>query len=120
PNFARIVQDRRRILPIASLVSNTRPMEEVMRIVAMISFAAGLLCLADAHATTQSNIPLVPTGQAGLFQLAGSFHSSPNKLNDKYLSGLSGGYNGIGGSEPKAKYFKSRMPKIPRCCANSR
>jgi len=32
-------------------------------------------------------------------QLAGSFHSSPNKLNDKYLVGKSGGRYGIGGSE---------------------
>jgi len=32
-------------------------------------------------------------------QLAGSFHTSPNKLNDKYLAGKSGGRLGIGGTE---------------------
>ena len=48
-----------------------------------------------------------------VIQLAGS----PNKLGDKSLSGLAGGFYGIGGNEPKAKYFRSRVKKIPRCCA---
>jgi len=52
-------------------------------------------------------------------QLAGAFAKSTNKLGDKYLDGKAGGIYGIGGSEPHVKYFKSRMPKIPRCCTGT-
>jgi len=51
-----------------------------------------------------------------LLQLAGS----PNKLADKSMAGLAGGFYGIGGNEPRAKYFRSRMKKIPRCCTASK
>ena len=55
-----------------------------------------------------------------VIQLAESNSKSPNKLGDKFLDGKSGGIYGIGSSEPHAKYFKSRMKKIPRCCAVSK
>ena len=53
---------------------------------------------------------------AGTVQLAGSFHNSPAKLNDKYLAGKSGGWYGIGG--PESKIFRKK--KIVPCCNNSK
>jgi hypothetical protein len=54
---------------------------------------------------------------AGIIQLAGSFHNSTGKLNDKYLAGKSGGWYGIGG--PESKIFKKKR-KIVTCCNNSK
>lgn len=53
---------------------------------------------------------------AGTVELAGSFHNSPAKLNDKYLAGKSGGWYGIGG--PESKIFKKK--KLVPCCNNSK
>jgi hypothetical protein len=92
-----------------------------MRKLGIVFFSAGLLSLTSAHAaTTQGNIANVasPTAeQTGVIRLAGSFHNSTAKLADKSLGGYAGGFYGIGGNEPKVKYFRSRMKKIPRCCA---
>lgn len=93
-----------------------------MRELGIAFFSAGLLTLASAHATTQGdigNVASVTTQQIGIIRLAGSFHNSTNKLGDKMLSGAAGGFYGIGGNEPRAKYFSSRMKKIPRCCSSS-
>jgi len=86
---------------------------------AAIFFSASLLSLTGAHATTTpsdiANVVPVTKTQTGLIQLAGSFHNSTAKLADKYLAGASGGFYGIGGSEPHAKYFKKKKPKA--CCS---
>jgi len=98
--------------------------ETAMRTFAIVLFGVSLLSLTGAHATTTpsdiANLVPVIKMQTGLIQLAGSFQNSTAKLADKYLSGASGGFYGIGGSEPHAKYFKNRMRKVTRCCANSR
>ncbi len=80
-----------------------------------------LLSAASAEAsTTQGDTggtaPAATSLSPKVIQLAGSFHNSPAKLGDKHLSGQAGGRYGIGGSEPRVKYFKNRMKKIPRCC----
>ena len=67
----------------------------------------------DAAAVATTSAPKV-------IQLAGAFNKSPNKGADKYLAGQAGGRYGIGGTEPKVKYSKNKMKKIPRCCAASR
>ena len=79
---------------------------------------AGLLISVGAQAATTQGYPVPEATKipSGAIQLAGSFHNSPNKGGDKLLSGQAGSRYGIGGSEPKAKYFKDRMKKIPRCC----
>ena len=66
----------------------------------------------DASGTAPASMTVSPK----VIQLAAAFNKSPNKLADKYLSGQAGGRYGIGGSEPRVKYFKNRMKKIPRCC----
>jgi len=48
-------------------------------------------------------------------QLAGSFHQSPNKLGDKFLSGKSGGRLGIGGTE--SKIFPKKKVGAPQATA---
>lgn len=93
-----------------------------MRVIAIALLLGGSLLVWDGAqgATTQrSSVPAAIRVSSGAIQLAGSFHSSNAKAGDKLLAGLAGGRYGIGGSEPKAKYFKNRMKKIPRCCANS-
>jgi|SRR5215470_1267186 len=94
--------------------------ETVMRAIAMVLFAAGLLTLADAHATTTvgdiANVAPMKQALTGVIRLAGSFHNSPAKLNDKYLAGKSGGWYGIGG--PESKIFKKK--KIVPCCNNGK
>lgn len=94
-----------------------------MRKLGIVFLSAGLLTLTSAHAmTTQGDVATVAsatTQRVGVIRLAGSFHNAPNKLGDKMLSGAAGGFYGIGGNEPRAKYFKSRMKKIPRCCSSS-
>jgi hypothetical protein len=74
---------------------------------------------AQGVTTQRSSMPAAIRAPSGTIQLAGSFHSSNAKAGDKLLGGMAGGRYGIGGSEPKAKYFKNKMKKIPRCCANS-
>jgi hypothetical protein len=54
---------------------------------------------------------------AGIIQLAGSFHNSTGKLNDKYLAGKSGGWYGIGG--PESKIFKKKRKIVPCCNSKS-
>ena len=90
-------------------------------VVVALLLGGGLLMSAGAVAATTQRCSAPATIQvaSGAIQLAGSFHSSNAKGGDKLMSGLAGGRYGIGGSEPKAKYFKNRMKKIPRCCANS-
>ena len=73
---------------------------------------AGLLSAGGAQAGT--------TLSPKVIQLAGSFQNSTAKLGDKSLTGQAGGIYGIGGSEPHAKYFNSRMRKLQRCCAASK
>jgi hypothetical protein len=75
-----------------------------------------LLSAASAQAsTTQGDAggtaPAAMTLSPKVIQLAGSFNKSPNKLADKYLSGQAGGRYGIGGSEPRVKYFKNKIKK---------
>ena len=84
-----------------------------------------LLSAASAQASTTQRAaggtaPAAMTVSPKFIQLAGAFNKSPNTLADKYLSGQAGGRYGIGGSEPRVKYFKNRMKKIPRCCEASR
>jgi hypothetical protein len=93
-----------------------------MRAIAIALLLGGSLLVWDSAqgATTQrSSVPAAIRVSSGAIQLAGSFHNSNAKGGDKLLSGQAGGRYGIGGSEPKAKYFKNKMKKIPRCCANS-
>jgi hypothetical protein len=68
----------------------------------------------DVRATAATTMPY------GLLQVAESNTKSPNKGADKYMSGQGGGRYGIGGSEPKVKYFNAKMKKIPRCCVASK
>ena len=95
-----------------------------MRVLAIVflSAAVGLLSFTGARATTtlgDDGDVATAAAQTGVIQLAGSFHNSNAKLADKTLGGQAGGMHGIGGSEPHAKYFKSRMKKIPRCCTGT-
>ena len=76
--------------------------------VALFVFLLGTGSLVSGHvqaATTEgySGNPVQVSSQTPFHpvQLAGSFHQSPNKLNDKYLAGKSGGRLGIGGTESK-------------------
>ena len=88
-----------------------------MRVIAIALLLGGSLLVWDGAqgATTQrSSVPAAIRVSSGAIQLEGSFHSSNAKAGDKLLAGLAGGRY-----EPKAKYFKNRMKKIPRCCANS-
>ena len=80
-------------------------------------FAGGVListdtqaALTDGYASDRTELP------AHTIRLAGSFHDSPAKLNDKYLAGKSGGWYGIGG--PESKIFKKK--RIVPCCNNSK
>src|SRR5262245_49638610 len=93
-----------------------RTMAITLSILLSAASAQGSMAQEGAGGTASAATTLSPK----LIQLAESNTKSPNKLADKYMPGAAGGIYGIGGSEPKAKYFKSRMKKIPRCCAASR
>jgi hypothetical protein len=92
-----------------------------MRTMAIAFALSILLSAASAQASTtqrdaDGTAPAAMTLPPKVIQLAGSFHNSNAKGGDKLLSGQAGGRYGIGGSEPRVKYFKNRMKKIPRCC----
>src|SRR5262245_61223846 len=93
-----------------------RTMIIALSILLSAASAQGSMAQGGAGGTTSAPTTLAPSA----IQLAESNTKSPNKLADKFMSGAAGGIYGIGGGEPKAKYFKSRMKKIPRCCAASR
>ncbi len=74
---------------------------------------AGLLSSAGAQTATTQGYPAAPMSAAtkipsDAIQLAGSFQNSTAKLGDKYLAGLAGGRYGIGGTEPRAPYFRKK------------
>jgi hypothetical protein len=84
---------------------------------AMLLCAAVVSSAGVQAATTQNQpVPVAIKIPSGAIQLAGSFHNSPNKGADKYMSGLAGGRYGIGGSEPQAKHLKNKKKKPQPCC----
>jgi hypothetical protein len=92
------------------------------RAIAIACVGVGLLSSVGAMATTAQGysgdrMPKVTDLPLGAIQLAGSFHNSPAKLNDKYLAGKSGGWYGIGG--PESKIVKKKKKIVP-CCSNSK
>ena len=85
-----------------------------MRLLATaLLLCAGLLAPAGAQAAATHGYPAPATTiiLPGVIQLAGSFQNSTAKLADKYLAGLAGGRYGIGGTEPRAPYFRKKKPK---------
>jgi hypothetical protein len=83
----------------------------------MNSSVADAATVSDGSTNLQEIAPT--TMPSGLMQVAESNTRSPNKLADKYMSGLAGGRYGVGGSEPQAKHLKNKKKKITPCCAKS-
>jgi hypothetical protein len=101
---------------VVDLVKTRSDAMRTMAIALSILLSAAIAQASTTERDAGGAAPTAMTLSPKVIQLAGSFTNSPGKLADKYLSGQAGGRYGIGGSEPRVKYFKSRMKKIPRCC----